>query len=160
MLELFTYCWTVAVLIFFLSLWCIITLFVELLDQVIKLGPYITFMKRSEFNTSIPRGISRESLGLGISLVVQWLGICTPTAKEHGFDLWSGIWSHMLCSAARKSLGLEMNSTEMWRTLKMSSTEQNLKNWLYKSFVKSLQVRYLQCESMWWLTTAKLMEAV
>lgn len=64
---------------------------VFILDQVINLGPYITFMKRSEFNTSIPRGISRESLGLGISLVVQRLGICAPTAEGHGFDLWSGI---------------------------------------------------------------------
>lgn len=64
---------------------------VFILDQVINLGPYITFMKKSEFNTSIPRGSSRESLGLGISLVVQRLGICTPTAGGHGFDLWSGI---------------------------------------------------------------------
>ena len=77
--------------------------------QVFNLGLYLILMKRS--SAPLPHMVLVESLGLGTSLAVQWLGIHSSTARGTGSI--PGRGSDPTCHALqpkkkKKSLGLEM----------------------------------------------------
>lgn len=148
-LELFTYFWAVAVftssesLAYFHIVLCGAYLCFHP-GQVINLGLYLILMKRS--SAPLPHTVLVESLGLGTSLTVQRLGI-NPCfhCRQHRFDLWSEIWSHMPCIAAKKkkkNTGPRDDSTEIWRALKMSSTEHIILRGIIKSVTEKWSLQW------------------